>query len=78
MADNITYLMVFLFRYGDKSPRSVVARVFAIIWIAIGITMFSMYTASLTSALTNAVMASHEVVLYQKKVSAQVSLFSSV
>eukprot|EP00111_Clytia_hemisphaerica_P003707 TCONS_00010636-protein len=54
--------------YGDKSPRSVVARVFAIVWIAIGITMFSMYTASLTSALTNAVMASHEVVLYQKKI----------
>jgi len=36
--------------------------------------MFSMYTASLTSALTSAVMESHEIVLYQKKVSVILTL----
>jgi hypothetical protein len=53
--------------YGDRSPKSVSARIFAIFWIFLGITIFSMYTASLTSALTSAVDASHESV-YGKKI----------
>ena len=41
-------------RYGDKSPRSVPARVFAVLWILIGITTFSLVTAMLSSELTKA------------------------
>ena len=37
--------------YGDRAPKSFIARIFAIIWILLGITIFSMYTAVLTSAL---------------------------
>lgn len=37
--------------YGDKTPVSFFARLLSIIWIFLGITMFNMYTAVLTSAL---------------------------
>ena len=56
------------FIYGDKSPRSYLARIFAISWILLGITIFSMFTASLTTILQS---ASLEVppIIYGKKVS---------
>ncbi len=38
--------------YGDISPKSVPARLFAVIWIMIGITTFSLITATLSSGLT--------------------------
>ncbi|XP_057296850.1 uncharacterized protein LOC130625765 isoform X1 [Hydractinia symbiolongicarpus] len=38
--------------YGDKSPKSAQARAFAVIWIIMGITICSMFTAALTSAIT--------------------------
>ena len=37
--------------YGDRAPKSFVARIFAVIWILLGVTIFSMYTAVLTAAL---------------------------
>ena len=37
--------------YGDKSPKSVSALLFAIMWILAGITVCSMFTAALTKAL---------------------------
>ena len=37
--------------YGDKAPKSVQARIFSIIWVIIGITTFSLITASLTSVI---------------------------
>lgn len=40
--------------YGDKSPRSWPARIFSIFWILIGITICSMFTASLTTEITSA------------------------
>ena len=39
-------------RYGDKCPKSILARLFAVGWILIGITLCSMFTASLTTAIT--------------------------
>ena len=42
-----------LCRYGDKTPKSVCARLFAVVWILIGVTVCSVMTASLTSALTS-------------------------
>lgn len=38
--------------YGDKVPDSFHARIFSIFWIFLGITVFNMYTAVLTSALS--------------------------
>ncbi|XP_068709551.1 uncharacterized protein [Montipora foliosa] len=39
--------------YGDKTPKSLVAQLFSVIWIMIGITLCSMLTATLSSAFTN-------------------------
>ncbi|XP_068685984.1 uncharacterized protein [Montipora foliosa] len=38
--------------YGDKSPKSVVARIFSIIWITLGLITMAVFTANVTSALT--------------------------
>ena len=43
----------YVFRYGDKTPSTVGARLFAVFWILVGVTVFNMNTASLTSVLTN-------------------------
>ena len=40
--------------YGDKTPKSIPGRLFAVLWIMIGITFCSVFTASLTTALLNA------------------------
>lgn len=38
--------------YGDRCPRSVGGRLFAVLWILVGICVISIFTASLTSTLT--------------------------
>ena len=38
--------------YGDKAPRSFIGRVFAFIWILIGLCIISIFTATVTTALT--------------------------
>ncbi|XP_044183882.1 uncharacterized protein LOC114971148 [Acropora millepora] len=40
--------------YGDKSPKSIVARIFSIIWIMMGLITMAIFTANVTSALTAA------------------------
>ena len=40
--------------YGDKSPTSVAGRLLSILWIIIGITSFSLITATLTSEIVSA------------------------
>ena len=37
--------------YGDKVPKSTLARLFSVIWIIIGITIFSLLTAMLTTEI---------------------------
>jgi len=56
------------YRYGDRAPKSVVARLFAITWILFGITIFSMYTAALTTALTTSVSDLTKTTMKGKKV----------
>lgn len=41
-----------LHRYGDKVPKSVVARIFSVIWIILGLISMSMIMAHITSTLT--------------------------
>ena len=50
----------FSYRYGDRAPKSYIARVFAVIWIFLGVTIFSMYSAALTSALTKKVVVTSD------------------
>ncbi|XP_066934991.1 uncharacterized protein [Clytia hemisphaerica] len=37
--------------YGDRTPSTIFGRLFAVVWILIGITIFNMFTATITSAL---------------------------
>ena len=39
--------------YGDKSTKTIVGRLFSVVWILMGITIFSMLTASLTEIITS-------------------------
>lgn len=47
-----SYLSFFLPSYGDRCPQSVGGRLFAVIWILIGICVCSVFTAALTTSLT--------------------------
>lgn len=38
--------------YGDKVPKSAAARIFSVVWILVGITIFSLITAMLSSEIT--------------------------
>ncbi|XP_066025124.1 uncharacterized protein [Pocillopora verrucosa] len=38
--------------YGDKSPKSLPARIFSIVWILVGLIVMAIFTANVTSALT--------------------------
>ena len=40
--------------YGDKSPKSLQGRLFAVIWILLGITICSIFTGTLTTEIMNA------------------------
>ena len=40
--------------YGDKSPKFFISRLWSIIWILVGITICSIFTASLTNEITSA------------------------
>ncbi|XP_066911499.1 uncharacterized protein [Clytia hemisphaerica] len=39
--------------YGDRTPTSTLARSFAILWIFVGISLFNMYTGTITSVITS-------------------------
>ncbi len=39
--------------YGDKSPKSVSARIFSIMWIVSGIATFSLVTANLSAEISS-------------------------
>ncbi|XP_073236529.1 uncharacterized protein [Porites lutea] len=52
--------------YGDKAPKSVIARLFSIVWIMVGLTVCSVLTATLTTALATA--AVKDVDLVGKKI----------
>lgn len=40
--------------YGDKTPKKVVARIFSVVWILMGISLFNILTAEVTSILVKA------------------------
>ena len=53
-------------RYGDKTPKSIKARLFSVLWIMIGITFCSILTATLSSALTNVTVERNDVLAAKK------------
>eukprot|EP00111_Clytia_hemisphaerica_P013428 TCONS_00039419-protein len=39
--------------YGDRTPSTIFGRLFAVVWIMIGITIFNMFTATITTVLNS-------------------------
>ena len=59
------------FRYGDKVPISFWGRAFAVVWILFGITIISLYVATLTSILTVELQGEKPLLVVGKKVRKQ-------
>ena len=49
--------------YGDRAPRSILARIFAFFWVLVGLVMISIFTATVTTSLT-ALSLSNDIKLY--------------
>lgn len=46
-------LSYFLFRYGDRVPKSVCGRLFAVVWINAGLVILAMFMGIVTASLTS-------------------------
>ena len=44
--------MLLSYRYGDRTPKSDAAKVFAMIWFLVGLVMFGLFSGAVTAALT--------------------------
>ena len=49
--------------YGDRAPRSVLARIFAFFWVLVGLVIISIFTATVTTTLT-ALSLSNDIKIY--------------
>jgi len=49
--------------YGDRAPKSFIARIFAFFWVLVGLVIISIFTATVTTSLT-ALSLSNEITLY--------------
>ena len=63
----MTTIRHFSFSYGDRSPRGFLARIFAIVWVLVGLVITSIFTGVVTTSLT-AITLSTDVKLYGAKV----------
>ena len=54
-------------RYGDRSPRSIPARIFAILWTLTGLVIIVILVGGVASSLTS-VTVDHSIILYGAKV----------
>ena len=46
------FCLILSFRYGDKTPKSILARAFGILWITVGVSLSGIFTASLITGMT--------------------------
>ena len=46
------WFLLFFQSYGDKSPRSIPARLFAVVWITVGLVILAMFMGIVTTSLT--------------------------
>ena len=49
--DLIVYILFYVRRYGDKAPRSVLGRIWGVVWILVGINLMSFLFSLMTSTL---------------------------
>ena len=53
--------------YGDRAPKSFIARIFAFFWVLVGLVIISIFTATVTTSLT-ALSLSNDIELYGSNV----------
>eukprot|EP00794_Sanderia_malayensis_P019204 gene19204-21128_t len=51
------YISMTTVGYGDKAPKSLIGRLFSVIWISMGLVLIALFTASITSAMTSALLS---------------------
>ena len=61
------FVCIFVNRYGDRSPRSIPARILGIIWTLIGLVIISVLVGALATTLTS-VTVEQPIILYGSKV----------
>ena len=49
---NLIVIVTLYHRYGDRSPKSALGRVFCILWIITGVIIISIFTALVTASLS--------------------------
>ena len=59
---------MFLYSYGDKVPKSIIGRLFGVIWINVGLVILAMFMGIITTSLT-ANSLGHVTTLYGMSVS---------
>ena len=52
LIDKQIIVLRFLIRYGDRAPKSFLARIFCIVWILVGIIIIAIFTAIVTASLS--------------------------
>ena len=62
---------MFFHRYGDKTPKSNIARVVSVMWILTGVISMAVFVAHVTSVLTSYTLEQDNVTLKGKKVGRQ-------
>ena len=61
------YLLIFVDRYGDRAPKSIIGRIFGIMWTLTGLVIVSILIGAITSSLTS-VTVERDVMLYGTEV----------
>ena len=65
-------------RYGDRTPITKVARIFAIGWIFLGITFNAMYLGTITSVMTKNLQVKLNFEISNQKVNIRLLLFRHI
>ena len=61
------YLLIFVDRYGDRAPKSIIGCIFGIMWTLTGLVIVSILIGAITSSLTS-VTVERDVMLYGTEV----------
>ena len=61
------YLLISVDRYGDRAPKSIIGRIFGIMWTLTGLVIVSILIGAIASSLTS-VTVERDVILYGTEV----------
>jgi len=52
-------MFTILFSYGDRTPKSLTARLFAFGWVLVGLVIIAIFNATMTASLTSVSMTAN-------------------